>query len=673
MARLRALETVVRRYQNLGLGTKFALQAAVSITLLFAVLIPGVVYLQKRTVLEDVQERGLQLTKVFGHASVQALVADDFLVLRQMVNSMASEPDVLYAMIHDPSGRLLVHSNMQETGKTYTDRLSQQAAVSERPLVQEVWNTGLTAYDFAVPIYVLNERRAVARVGISLERELAGIRRTRNLVLGLGVMAFGVGLALAFWQARSVTRPISQLVQGAQKIAAGNLDRTIPVRGEDEVGRLGEAFNRMGESLRAGREIDREISSTLDLDAVLHTISRHARALLKTDIAYLAPYDPVTGVATIVAGVGDRGDILRGLEITPGSGAGGCVLVTGEPLMIPDYAQDPRITHEYDAVVGREGIVSALVVPISLKDKTIGLLYVANRRPTAFTPGDQEILTRLAGQAAIAIENAQLYTQVRQHADQLEAKVEDRTRELQEANRQLEAASHHKSEFLANMSHELRTPLNAIIGFSEVLLERMFGEVNEKQDEFLHDILSSGRHLLSLINDILDLSKVEAGRIELELGHFDLPLAIESAMTLVRERAGRHGIALSLNMDERLGEFVADERKFRQILLNLLSNAVKFTPDGGRVGVRAALAAGCVEISVSDSGIGIAPEDQEAVFEAFRQVGSRQAQKREGTGLGLTLAKKYVELHGGKFSLQSELGKGSTFTFTLPVRLWPEN
>jgi signal transduction histidine kinase len=223
------------------------------------------------------------------------------------------------------------------------------------------------------------------------------------------------------------------------------------------------------------------------------------------------------------------------------------------------------------------------------------------------------------------------------------------------------------------MSHELRTPLNAIIGFSEVLLEPMFGSLNEKQTEFIQDVLSSGRHLLSLINDILDLSKVEAGRMELHLEPFNLALAIEHAMTLVRERANRHRISLGLSVDERLVEFVADERKVRQILLNLLSNAVKFTPDGGRVDVSARLARDHAEISVRDTGIGIALEDQGVMFEAFRQVGGNQGQKREGTGLGLTLAKEYVELHGGKLSVQSEVGKGSTFTFTLPERPWPES
>src|SRR5262249_20824115 len=186
-------------------------------------------------------------------------------------------------------------------------------------------------------------------------------------------------------------------------------------------------------------------------------------------------------------------------------------------------------------------------------------------------------------------------------------------REIEEKSRQIEAANRHKSEFLANMSHELRAPLNAIIGFSEVLQEKLFGELNEKQAEYTDDILTSGRHLLSLINEILDLSKVEAGRMELELTTFDLPLAIDNARTFVRERATKHGIRVDVAIDERLGEYVGDERKIKQILLNLLSNAVKFTPEGGRIGINARKVDGAVEISVRDTGIGISPEDQAKV------------------------------------------------------------
>jgi signal transduction histidine kinase len=243
--------------------------------------------------------------------------------------------------------------------------------------------------------------------------------------------------------------------------------------------------------------------------------------------------------------------------------------------------------------------------------------------------------------------------------------------ELGRLYRELETASRHKSEFLASMSHELRTPLNAIIGFSEVLQERMFGDLNDKQAEYVDDIIASGRHLLALINDILDLSKIEAGRMELELARFDLPLTLDTTLALVRERAIRHGLQLELALDERVGPVVADERKIRQVLLNLLSNAVKFTPEGGRVTVTAAPADGAVAIAVSDTGVGIAAEDQAAVFEEFRQVGSDAARKREGTGLGLTLARRFVELHGGRLWVTSEVGKGSTFTFTLPERAWP--
>ncbi len=241
------------------------------------------------------------------------------------------------------------------------------------------------------------------------------------------------------------------------------------------------------------------------------------------------------------------------------------------------------------------------------------------RLPGAFSEKEIALLRTFADQAAIAIQNARLF------------------REIQEKSRQLEIANKHKSEFLANMSHELRTPLNAIIGFSEVLLERMFGEVNEKQDEYLKDILSSGRHLLQLINDILDLSKVEAGRMELEARGSACPTAIDNAMTLVRERAQRHGIAIGMDIDPALDEVVADERKFKQILLNLLTNAVKFTPDGGRVDVIArahARRAGGGGARHRHRHRGGGPE---AVFEEFRQVGSDYTNKQEGTGLGLAL------------------------------------
>jgi len=255
----------------------------------------------------------------------------------------------------------------------------------------------------------------------------------------------------------------------------------------------------------------------------------------------------------------------------------------------------------------------------------------------------------------------------------LEHQVDERTRELttalaklDEKSRELQAASRHKSEFLANMSHELRTPLNAISGFSQVLRKRMFGEINDKQAEYLDEILAASRDLLTLIDDVLDLSKVEAGQIELELAPFSLPGALERVLVVVGEQASRGNVRISLTTDAAIDTVVGDERRIRQVALNLLSNAIKFTPAGGAVAVRAARQAGELRISVTDTGPGVAAEDQARIFEEFQQAAAGKEQ-RDGTGLGLALSKRLVELHGGRIWVESELGQGSTFSFTLPA------
>jgi signal transduction histidine kinase len=411
-------------------------------------------------------------------------------------------------------------------------------------------------------------------------------------------------------------------------------------------------LTRSVDQLTALGEISQAVSSTLDVETVLQTIVSRASQLAGADGCAIYEYDDATEAFHIRATHNLDPVLVETLRATPlrkGEGTMGRAAETREPIQVADIAAPGAYeSHVRDTLLGA-GYRALLSVPLLREGEIIGSLSLNRRAPGEFPPEAVEVLKTFATQSALAIQNARLF------------------REIADKSQQLEAASRHKSEFLANMSHELRTPLNAIIGFSEVLNERMFGELNDKQAEYLKDIHASGQHLLSLINDILDLSKVEAGRMELELTDFDLPAAVDNAVTLVRERASRKGVTVRIAVEDQIGMMRGDERKIRQVLLNLLSNAIKFTPAGGLIEVAAVPNDGSVEVSVRDTGVGIAPEDHAAVFEEFRQVGASAA-KQEGTGLGLALARKFIELHGGKIWVTSQVGAGSTFTFTLPFQ-----
>jgi signal transduction histidine kinase len=409
-------------------------------------------------------------------------------------------------------------------------------------------------------------------------------------------------------------------------------------------------LTRSVERLTALGEVGRAVGSTLDLATVLTTIVSRAVELSGLDGGAVFEYDEATEEFVHRAGAetgGALAETRRSVRIAKGEGAIGRTAITREPFQIADItvpgAYESRVRDNLIA----SGIRAVLAMPMAHHDRVVGCITVTRNRPGEFPAETVELLRAFATQSALAIQNARLFS------------------EIEDKSRQLETASRHKSEFLANMSHELRTPLNAIIGFSEVLIERMFGPLNDKQEEYLRDIHVSGQHLLSLINDILDLAKIEAGRMELAGADFDLPAAIENALILVRERATRRGIAIERVVDPALGVIHADERKVKQVLLNLLSNALKFTPEGGRIDVEAACAGGAALISVRDTGVGIAPEDHAAVFEEFRQVGT--SGNVEGTGLGLALSRKFIELHGGRIWVESALGRGATFHFTLPL------
>ncbi len=427
--------------------------------------------------------------------------------------------------------------------------------------------------------------------------------------------------------------------QGALAVRNVQLVRSLEDRSAELVRRV--------DQLEALADVSDALSSSLDADEVLSTIVSTAVELAGADGGSLLDLDGETGLFRFRLATGTSPEVLETLRATRihrdetlvGRACRERVTLEVEDLLAS--GTDPHLD-----VLRADGWRSVAVLPLIRSDTVVGALVIRRRAPGSFADVAM-VLEAFASQSAIALTNARLY------------------RELEVSSADLADASRHKSEFLASMSHELRTPLNAIIGFSEVLLERMVGELNERQDEYLRDILGSGRHLLALLNDILDLSKVEAGQMELERSHFVVADAVAYAMTMVRERSQNHGISLRSDIGEEVGIIHADELRFKQVLLNLLSNAVKFTPDGGTVVVEARRGPDEVVVTVADTGIGVAPADQARIFESFQQ-GSRSLGRTEGTGLGLSLTKRIVELHGGHLWLRSELGHGSTFGFSVP-------
>ncbi len=402
--------------------------------------------------------------------------------------------------------------------------------------------------------------------------------------------------------------------------------------------------------LEALREVGEAVSSSLDVDHVLSTIAMHAVQLSGTDGGSIMEYSErdrcflVRSVYLTDPAVVDR---LRSIRIDLDETLVGRAAKQRCPIAVPDLDAielDPHLQILHD-----DGWRSLAAVPMLREDQIVGSLIVRRKRTGRFTEETLDLLETFAGQSALALLNAQLF------------------RELKEQSVELELASRHKSEFLASMSHELRTPLNAVLGFSEVLLEQMFGEINERQEEYLRDIHGSGKHLLELLNEILDLSKVEAGRMELEYSSFDLHALLDGAAAMLRERAALHGIALGIEVAEDVGPVYSDELRLKQVLLNLMTNAVKFTGDGGSVQVRAERETAEIVITVTDTGIGVPEADRERIFESFQQ-GGRGSSREEGTGLGLTLSRRIVGLLGGRMWLDSEVGRGSTFGFTLPAR-----
>jgi signal transduction histidine kinase len=340
-------------------------------------------------------------------------------------------------------------------------------------------------------------------------------------------------------------------------------------------------------------------------------------------------------------------DRVKAIPIKPERGnVSGRALLEGRTVHIPDVLADPEYTFTEAQELG--GVRTGLGVPMLREGVPIGVFALARSEVRPFTDKQIEMVSTFADQAAIAIENVRLFE------------------EIQEKSQQLAEASQHKSQFLANMSHELRTPLNAVLGYTELILDDIYGEAPAKMRQAIDRIQRNGKHLLGLINDVLDLSKIEAGQLTLELADYSMQEVVASVHSAVESLAKEKHIALKVELQPKLPPAHGDERKLTQVLLNLVGNAIKFT-DEGEVAIKAATANGMITVSVCDSGPGITEADQAKIFEEFQQADSTITREKGGTGLGLTISKRIVELHGGRIWVESSPGAGSTFSFSLPV------
>jgi signal transduction histidine kinase len=407
------------------------------------------------------------------------------------------------------------------------------------------------------------------------------------------------------------------------------------------------------EQFRALAEVSQAVNSTLDLDQVLSTIVTRAVQLSATNFGAVYEYEEADKQLRLRATYGLDADVVEAMlakTLKLGEGATGEAAQTRAPVEVANVGSAAEsFDGDLQKVIERAGVRSLLAIPLLREGRVLGALSVSRTVTGAFPPEVTELLQTFAAQSAVAIQNARLF------------------REIAQKSRELEIASQHKSLFLANMSHELRTPLNAILGYTELIVDKIYGEVPQKITDVLDRVQKSGRHLLGLINDVLDLSKIEAGQLTLTLSDYSVHDAVQSAVTAVESLAREKGLRLVVDIAAKLPVGRADERRIVQVLLNLVGNAIKFT-EQGEVTVRVSRENGFFMVSVSDTGPGIPAAQHERIFEEFQQADGSATRANGGTGLGLAIARKIIELHGGRIWVESVVGKGSTFTFSLPVQ-----
>ena len=585
------------------------------------------------------------------------------------------------AYVVDVAGRLIAHPDLDLVLRN-TDLSGLAQVKTGRALVAGMSPEPVQVAKDADGRQVLTTYAAIAPLGwlvfVELPRDEAyqplyvTIQRTGVVLLA----ALGLAVLAGMFLARKMVVPIQALQAGAARIGSGDLSQRISIKTGDELEALADQFNDMAgklqdsytnlerkveartrelaqsvSELRALGDVSQAVNSTLDLEHVLTTIVTKAVQLSGMDAGAIYSFDDVTREFHLRATHGMDSELIAevseqklSLE-TPGIAR---ARKQHEPLHIPDLRQVPATP--LSTIVMRAGFRALLAVPLERPGQVVGLLIVRRREPGWLPKATVELVQTFAAQSVLAIQNARLFS------------------EIDEKSRQLEIESRHKSQFLANMSHELRTPLNAILGYTELILDSIYGEAPERMRQVLGRVQTNGRHLLGLINDVLDLAKIEAGQFTLALVSYSMKEVVDSVVNTVEPLAAEKKLAFRADVAPHLPTGYGDDRRIQQVLLNLVGNAIKFT-DAGDVAIKASAENGSFTVAVCDSGPGIKLADQERIFDEFQQADGSSTKQKPGTGLGLSIAKRIIEMHKGRIWVQSEPGHGSTFFFTLPVKV----
>jgi len=594
-------------------GIQLAFVFIVMIVVIIGAIAVVSIQRESTTFKEELKKQGLILANTLAVESKEAFITDKFVHVMDYIDTVSEQEYVVYVMVRDKKGKVKAHSELNKVGKVITDP-ALNVIHSSKPYIETSQSSeGELMYNLAVPVTVNGEIVGVAQIGYSLRSLEISEAKARNQIIALTIGGIIVGIFFAFLFSKPLVKPINELKNAANEIAEGNLDTKIDIKSKDEIGELAASFNKMTQDLRVSR--DDIISAKKYTDNIVRSIPD--TLLVVSPDGIIQTVNPATST-------------LLGYKEKE---------LIGEPVS--------NVVAE-----GKE-------IPINFSTciKNVEKTYLAK---------DGRKIPMLFSGSVMRDDNGNIQGIVCVAQDITEHKKAEK---IYLENERLAYASKAKSEFLANMSHELRTPLNSILGFSQLLKQKMFGELNEKQEHHVDNILTSGNFLLNLVNDILDLSKVEAGKMELVIEKIHVPQVMNESLILIKEKAIKHNVKLKLDLDPKLDYIEADKLRIKQVLFNLLGNAVKFSkPEGETVTVTTKKEGDIAKISVSDTGIGIREEDMRKLFNTFEQLDSGITKKYGGTGLGLAISKKLVEMHGGTIMAESKFGIGSTFSFLLPIK-----